>query len=268
MATPLAALRPPACVPPRVLPADEVTVMEALLPVTTLPAESSTLTTGWVASRAPLGPPTGCGGDGQLVGGAHRDRDAGRGRRGDPGRGVGQRVTGTGGAGQGEVAEGGDAARGVEAAGLPPPIVLPADEVTVMEALLVVTRLPWASWTWITGWVASRAALGPPTGAVVTANLLAAPAVTLTPVEVAGKAGRGEGQRVPVPAVPASVRLLKVATPLAALRPPACRPPIVLPVEEVTVIGGAAAGDHVAARVFDLDDRLGGQQCAAGAAVG
>ena len=59
VATPLVAARPPAWVPPTVLPVDEVTVITALLPVTTLPPESSTLTIGWVASEAPQGPPTG-----------------------------------------------------------------------------------------------------------------------------------------------------------------------------------------------------------------
>ena len=39
-----------------------------------------------------------------------------------------------------------------------------------------------------------------------------------------------------MPAVPASVRLLKVATPLVAARPPAWLPPIVEPAEEVTLI--------------------------------
>jgi hypothetical protein len=36
------------------VPEDEVRVMEAEEPVTTLPPESSTLTTGWVAKAAPL----------------------------------------------------------------------------------------------------------------------------------------------------------------------------------------------------------------------
>ena len=47
-----------------------------------------------------------------------------------------------------------------------------------MEALLPVTTLPCASSTLTTGCVASRAALAPPTGGVVTANWVAAPAVT------------------------------------------------------------------------------------------
>jgi two-component system OmpR family sensor kinase len=49
----------------------------------------------------------------------------------------------------------------------------------VIVALLVVTTLPAESSTLTTGWVPSRAPLGPPTGGVVIASLLAAPTVTV-----------------------------------------------------------------------------------------
>ena len=56
---PPAAAFPVAWLPPMALPAEDVTLIEAVLAVR-LPAESSISTTGWVTSTEPLAPPTGC----------------------------------------------------------------------------------------------------------------------------------------------------------------------------------------------------------------
>ena len=65
-----------------------------------------------------------------------------------------------------------------------PPIVLPAEEVTVMVAPLLVTTLPWASCTRTTGSVASTPALGPPTGCLLIASLVAGPGTYVTVASV------------------------------------------------------------------------------------
>ena len=99
-------------------PDEGLSEMEADEEETTLPPESSTLTTGWALKATPLVELPGDVGEHQLGGRADGEREGGaRGGAGQPGRGGAQAVAGAGRAGEGAPGEGGHAARGVERVG-------------------------------------------------------------------------------------------------------------------------------------------------------
>src|SRR5439155_1117671 len=117
----------------------------------------------------------------------------------------------------------------------PPPVAIAA--VTVTPAWL--TRLPLASWSWITGCRAKATPLcAVLDGSVVTVSCVPVPAVIVTVAELTPVSPVAEKLRVRSPAVPAIARLVKVATPVpvvVALRvPPSVPAPVAIVAVTVT----------------------------------
>ena len=151
---------PPAAMVP---PAPEIVAVAVpeLTEVTTLPPESSTLTTGWVPRAAPLfvgG--RGLGGDDQLGGRAGGHRDGVRGRRGEP---PSEKREGVGVARSAPLRARPEKVATPLAAALVPPVVIDTPPLVKRSRSpwteLVVTTLPPESSTLTTGWVARAAPL-------------------------------------------------------------------------------------------------------------